>query len=306
MGASHSASEPCSTTWKCHPVKTTPTLDADHSDWADVEAYTSSLLMISGSEYAEGGLTAKCQYDSENIYFAFEIPGKYRFSATDNHLCAAIATMFKVGSKATYTNMGGCPDAISGCPDGVPDTCSDYRVDIGAHWELATTEQRTLYPVNSTATAGTGNDPIANKDDEYAVSAQCRFDDDDANAGNEWAGAWAHTSTSATEGEDGTYHFEMSRLLKTPSSVTDAQLTAGETYEFGVAYWDPYQATETGWTAIGHYITGCASKWIELELVSDQGGDTAAGGANDSSSPSFGLSSMLAALAVGSSVVSWM
>mgnify|MGYP005841288447 CR=1 FL=1 len=70
------------------------------------------------------------------------------------------------------------------------------KVDIGAHWELSGTQPNTLYDVSSTvaqgrqAEGGTGNDPIANKDDEYAFSPYCRFDDDDANADNEWAGAW--------------------------------------------------------------------------------------------------------------------
>ena len=84
-----------------------------------------------------------------------------------------------------------------------------------------------------------------------AVSPFCRFDDDDANAGNEWAGAWTHTNP--TDGATGTYKFELSRTLTTQSTVTDAQMVPGETYEFGVAFWDPFQ-TEEGWTDMGKTV----------------------------------------------------
>jgi hypothetical protein len=269
-GSNVNAQSDCSATWKCMPISTPPTLDADHSEWADVEAFTTDLLMTSGTPYDAGVASYKCLYDSENIYFALEIPGEYRFSSEDNHLCAAIATMFKIGAQATYVNMGGCPDAIAGCSGGVPDTCDEYRVDIGAHWELAGTNRSTFYGWGDSVSEARqaadppGNDPIANNDDEYSVSPYCRFDDDDADAGNEWAGAWTHTDP--TEGEFGTYHFEIARRLTTPSTLTDAQLTPGETYQFGVAFWDPFES-EQGWSDIGHYLTGCATNWIDLELV---------------------------------------
>lgn len=220
--------------------------------------------------------TYKCVYDENRIYFALEIPGEYRFNTTDNHKCASIATMTKVGKDATFMNMGGCPDAMGGCSDGVvPDTCETYTVDIGAHWELRTTKQGVAYNVpettvpevsaqSDTVTPLTGDDPIANNDDEYSVSPFCRFDDNDANAGNEWAGAWVHTNP--IDGEFGLYRFEISRSLKTPSTVTDAQMSPGGTYSFGVAFWDPFE-TESGWSDAGHYVTGCGTKWIDLELV---------------------------------------
>jgi hypothetical protein len=129
--------------------------------------------------------------------------------------------------------MGACPDAQAGCDatGGVPATCETYTVDIGAHWELATTEQGVTYPINTVD--GTGNDLVANKDDEYAVIPYCRLDDEDGDgAGNEWAGGWSH-SAGTEDGADGTYTFELSRLLVTASTATDAQMTIGETYEFG-------------------------------------------------------------------------
>lgn len=263
----------CSTTWTCHPTPTPPSLDADHSDWDSVNAYTTTLVNTAGKEWDAGKASYKCLYDSEQIYFALEIPGEYRFNSTNNKMCAAIGTMFKIGEKASYLNMGGCPDAMAGCPDGVPETCDDYRVDIGAHWELSGTQQGVMYEMAGSATDRQasdepgGNDLIANKDDEYAVSSFCRFDDDDANAGNEWSGAWAHSNP--IEGEFGNYHFEVSRLLKTPSNLTDAQLTPGETIQFGIAFWDPYEVEGTGWTDIGHFVTGCGTKWIDLELSTE-------------------------------------
>jgi len=273
-------SQDCGATWTCRPTTTAPTLDADHSEWADVKGIATDMLMITGEEYAGGQASYKCMYDDEKIYFALEIPGEYRFNATDNKQCAAIATMMKIGPDASYINMGACPDAFAGCADGVPASCDSYRVDIGAHWELSGTEQGVEYGVSIADVEGvttrSGNDLIANKDDEYAVSPYCRFDDDDAAAGNEWAGAWLHTNP--VDGEFGTYKYELSRLLTTESTTTDGQFVAGQTFEFGVALWDPFQ-TEAGWTEIGHYVTGCGTKWINLELaVDDAGGASGAGG----------------------------
>jgi hypothetical protein len=194
-----------------------------------------------------------------------EIPGKYRFDPDENKRCAAIGTMMPIGSKAGFLNMGGCPESMEagGCPDGIiPETCMDYTVDLGAHWILKTTAMNTEYTMN--ATTGTGNDLVANKDDEWAVSSYCRPDDNDSMAaGNEWAGAWSHSNP--VEGEMGMYTFEISRTLKTPSTLSDAQLEGGNTYDFGIAYWDPFE-TENGWTAAGHFLTGCSTDWIKLRL----------------------------------------
>lgn len=170
-----------------------------------------------------------------------------------------------IGPKAAFLNMGGCPEAMeNGCENGIPPECADYLVDLGAHWELRTTEQNVEYQMN--ATTGSGNDLIANLDDEYGVSSYCRPDDDDALAGNEWSGAWSHSNP--VEGEAGMYRFELSRTLTTVSTATDAQLEAGNTYDFGIAYWDPSES-EFGWSAAGHYLTGCSADWINLTLATD-------------------------------------
>jgi hypothetical protein len=179
--------------------------------------------------------------------------------------------MLKIGEKATFVDMGGCPEE-NACDS---DVCTPYLVDIGAHWELKTTEQSKFYGIN--VDDGTGDDPIANKDDEFAVNSECRFDDSGEGAGNEWAGAWAHIAneaagverSSSSEGDSGNYVFELSRLLTTNSPSTDRQLEGGETYSFGVAYWDPNQNATSGWTKADHYVTGCARDFIDLILEED-------------------------------------
>jgi hypothetical protein len=264
------SSQPSSLT--CTYTATAPTLDADLSDWVAVTGIETKIYQIGGTvEYLGGSVSYKCSYDDSNIYFALAIPGDYRFDTTTSELCASIATMLKVGSLATFVNMGGCPDAASGCSSSVaPASCDNYRVDLGAHWELPSTQQSVAYTIN--AGTGTGEDLVASLNDEYAVSAYCRAFDDGAGAGNEWAGAWAHSNP--IDGEAGTYTFELSRLLTTGSSSTDAQLVAGGTYQFGIAFWDPYESA-AGWSDPGHYVTGCAAEWIDLVLeASSSSGST--------------------------------
>jgi hypothetical protein len=117
------------------------------------------------------------------------------------------------------------------------------------------------------ASTGTGNHEIANLDDEYGAGPFCRPDDDDSpNASNDWTGSWSHSNP--VDGQDGVYTFEIARTLNTASAATDAQLVPGNTYEFGIAYWDPYE-TDLGWTDAGHYLTGCSSTWINLVLSTD-------------------------------------
>jgi hypothetical protein len=262
-----------------------PQLDADLSDWTtDDDNNNGTTILVTpvyhailAEEYDDGQVTIQCRYSSGSstttgddsgvgqLYLAIQVPGLYRFNALDDHQCAAIGTMMKMGPDATFVNMGGCPDAAdgTGCDAGVPDTCDSYRVDI-LHWQLSGTTPGTLYGTNSGE--GTGDDVVANKDDEYAVGPSCRFDDDGTMAANEWSGAWTHTNP--VDGEPGTYIFEVSRSLTTASTDTDAQLQPGGTYSFGIAFWDPYETAE-GWTDSGHYVTGCGTDWFELQLLDD-------------------------------------
>jgi hypothetical protein len=300
-------------TFICHPTTTSPVLDGDLSDWSiypESSITSSSLTAAMGAmPYGAGDLTMRCVYDESRIYFAFEVPGAYRFDAADDHKCASISTMMPIGKDATYFYMGGCPLAM-GEPEcnSVPEECETHLVDIGGHWELSTTEMGVEYGVD--LESGTGNDPIANKDDEYAVGAYCRLDDNDDLAGNEWAGAWSHTNPTpplqmveASPGRsspDDKYIFEMSRLLKTASTRTDAQLEAGQTIGFGVAFWDP-NIFEAGWNAPSHYVTGCSQNWIDLILATDDmdvGGDADEGDVGTSSGSVISALLGLAVIAV--------
>jgi hypothetical protein len=254
----------------CKSTDNVPTLDGDLDDWSAVEGgIVTEIRSIFGLTYDLGEATYKCVHDSEKVYFALEIPGQYRFNSTDDTQCAAIGTMMKIGSKAGFINMGGCPEAMeTGCADGViPPECEDYVVDLSAHWELSTTEMGVEYTMN--ATTGSGNDLVANNDDEFGVSPFCRPDDNDSAAGNEWSGSWSHSNP--VDGGDGVYRFEISRPLTTASTMSDKQMEVGGTYEFGIAYWDPFE-TESGWTDAGHFLTGCSAEWIELVIEGPAGG----------------------------------
>jgi hypothetical protein len=245
-----------------------PVLDGDIAEWSHITGMEIPLYAPLTSElYAPGKAEVKCAHSEDRLFLTLSVPGKYRFSADSNNLCAAIGTMMRIGEDASFYGMGGCLEAQGGCDaitGGVPTECDAYRVDIGAHWELASTRQGVTYPINTNS--GTGDDPVGNKDDEYAVSPFCRLDDDGAGAGNAWAGAWSHSAGTEEEGADGTYIFELSRLLKTASTTTTAQMTIGETYDFGLGFWDPNQK-EDGWSDSNHYVSGCASDWLQLTLV---------------------------------------
>ena len=229
---------------KCLPVSSPPTLDGKIDDWSSVETVEAPLTgALTAAPYPHGPAKIGCVYDTNKVYFLYQIPGLYRFDATDNHKCASISSMFKIGMDASLYNMGGCPLALEDCPSDSTE-CDDYKVDIGGHWELKTTEQGVYYATNE----DTGDDVVANKDDEYAVSPLCRMDDDDALAANEWEGAWSYvdgndvsdigrTDSNSDEVVVGSYVFEMARSLTTISDETDAQLEAGKDIDYGFAFW---------------------------------------------------------------------
>lgn len=131
-------SHSCFTNWKCLPTKTAPTIDADFRDWDGMEFISTKLIQaLTGKEYDAGHGIYMCMYDTDNIYIALQIPGEFRYNATDNHLSPAVGLMFKMGSKATYVNMGGCPETMGGnnC-SAIPDSCADYMVDLGESYVI--------------------------------------------------------------------------------------------------------------------------------------------------------------------------
>ncbi|KAL7445572.1 hypothetical protein ACHAXM_009928 [Skeletonema potamos] len=256
-------------TLQCQKTATPPSLDTSGDTWSAIETVETPLTAALTSQlYTPGNVKIQCVYDDEQVYFRFQVPGKYSFDSTNDEKCAAMSEMFQIGEKAELYNMGNCPMGMGSC-SGLAD-CSEYLVDVSPHFELASTERAVIYEPNT----GTGDDAIANKDDEYAVSPYCRNDDDGSNAGNEWYGAWNFATAVAqqrvvSDGEDGYYIFEVSRSLTTPSPETDVQLVPGKAVGWGFAFWDPFE-TDNGWTDSGHYVTGCSQDWIDLILVTDE------------------------------------
>jgi hypothetical protein len=124
------------TTFTCSRNKTTITLDADLTEWTGVTGISTPLRQpLSGSIFAGGDAKYKCQYSDTHLYLTMEIPGPFSFDSTTSEKCAAISTMFKIGEKATFYNMGGCPLAVANttvCDNDVfPSACDDYRVVRG-------------------------------------------------------------------------------------------------------------------------------------------------------------------------------
>jgi len=89
-------------TFICNPTTTPPTLDGDLGDWSDAAATSSLTAAMGAMPYGAGDLTMRCVYDDSRIYFAFEVPGAYRFDPNDDHKCASISTMMQVGPDATF------------------------------------------------------------------------------------------------------------------------------------------------------------------------------------------------------------
>ena len=114
----------------------------------------------------------------------------------------------------------------------------------------------------------------------------------------------AASANRTTSNTDDKYVFEMSRLLKTASSKTDAQLEAGQKIGFGVAYWDPNFSEDAGWNAPSHYVTGCSQNWIDLVLATpdmdldstDEGETGASTNPASSVSPKAGLTAAAATI----------
>ena len=76
-------------------------------------------------------------------------------------------------------------------------------------------------------------------------------------------GGWSH-SAGTEEGVDGTYTFELSRLLVT--AYTGRPI--GEAFYFGASFWDPNQK-EDGWSDYNHYVSGCgtSAEWFHLSTL---------------------------------------
>lgn len=87
----------------CEPLgdHTIPNLDGDLVDWAGIAEHKLHLTSaMRAMPYASGDLSLRCSYDDTRIYMVFEVPGRFRFNTTDDHLCASMSTMWRVGEDA--------------------------------------------------------------------------------------------------------------------------------------------------------------------------------------------------------------
>jgi len=226
------------------------TIDGMIGDWAGVPGTTITLIRpLATTERIVNGLEIRTAYDDSNIYILVLITDDYDYNATDDHKSGAIAVLFAIDEAAT-PDMGG----------------GKGYVDIW-HWELDVGPG-----VVTGFNLASGNDPVGNLDDEYALDVMDRHDDATA---NEIYGAWSHTNMSAV-GAKGTWIFEFKRSLTTSDTLKqDKQFEIGKTYKVAVAYWDADELGEpgvnNGWTDAGHYAT-CKDpatldfSWINMEL----------------------------------------
>ena len=80
----------------CVPVSNAPTLDGSTDDWSSVEMYEMPLTgALTGALYPHGNFKMQCVYDTDRIYFLFQVPGPYGFNATVDEQCAAMSTMVR-------------------------------------------------------------------------------------------------------------------------------------------------------------------------------------------------------------------
>jgi hypothetical protein len=226
------------------------TIDGLIGDWDGVPVTKITMIQpLSPDNKMVDGLELRVAYDDSNIYVLAIITDDFDYNVTHHRNSAALAVLFAVDEAAT-PDMGG----------------GTGYVDIW-HWELDT---------GPGVVAGfnllSGDDPVGNLDDEYALSIFDRHDDATA---NELYGSWAHTDMSAV-GAEGEWIFEMKRSLTTSDTLKqDAQFVIGETVKLSIAYWDADETGEpgvlNGWTDAGHYAT-CKDpatldfSWIDVEL----------------------------------------
>lgn len=91
----------------CAKVTQAPVLDGNANDWNAevVQAPLTGALTSSSYPHGSGNVEIQCVHDAEKVYFLFKIPGPYSFASDNDHKCAAMSTMFKMGELATLFNM---------------------------------------------------------------------------------------------------------------------------------------------------------------------------------------------------------
>ena len=198
-------------------------VDGAAEEWESCGAREITLDMVqvgvagAGSERLQGALRVRFANDGTNIYVLAQINAPYFFNLTGgNELSHSYAVMWRVGERATMSDMGGCPipaadpydcSAVqSMCTSNSSQCdCADYLTDV---WHMETSSPGALpgvqYPYRGPVlfenNAGTyssygynpemlgayqpaverlfsGNDHTSNSDDEFSVHPCIRDDD---------------------------------------------------------------------------------------------------------------------------------
>jgi hypothetical protein len=231
------------------------TVDGDASDWESVTGLDLSLEPIEAeeSELEPKQATVKAARDDEFVYVLLQVEDDYNWDPENANLSGAAAIMWLIEPEAG-AHMG------AEDPSGGP---SAGMVDIW-HWETECAAGEETG--GSVSEPGEGNDPGnddgCNFDDEWALSAAEREDDNGAGAENSLLGVWAHTNPAADA--EGTWIFEARRPLQT-GDEQDAQLAAGDSVRMALAYWDP-DTTPEGWEGDQH-AQSANQGWIEVTLA---------------------------------------
>jgi hypothetical protein len=228
-------------------------VDADISDWAEIDGVDMTLFPISGESFETHESTLKVAHDNDFVYVLFTIDDDYDWNAEDHKLTASSAIQWAVDP---------------GAGEAMGSTDEDREVSLGLvdiwHWEIdCASGQQSGGAVSD---PGDGNDPgddgPCNFDDEYATATEDREDDDGDGAENNLLGAWTHTASVADA--DGTWIFEMSRPLDT-GDAQDAQFQVGSSALVAAAYWDADSGPD-GWEAEFHVQTANQG-WITVNFL---------------------------------------
>ncbi|XP_057966725.1 uncharacterized protein LOC131156788 [Malania oleifera] len=260
------------------------TLDGRADDWADIDGFEFSLLPALDPhpehEYKGGKMTVKALHDGHDVFFMLQVDGDYVYSKGNNNKCPSVALMFQIGEHASYHNMGGCKEARGSCTS---KNCHGHEVDI-MHFSIGNAIPGRLYGGNPADNRdGNGGDRFGHLVDVYAWNPHCRYLDgmgpsgNNNSAQNNWKGAWWHSSLTvhsgflvedspyASDGQKGTYYFELSRPLRTMDHLQqDVQLTIGDSSKASAAFWYPVDGNP--WHGSGHYAIGC--DWVPLDITS--------------------------------------
>jgi hypothetical protein len=233
----------------------TVTVDGDDADWESIPGVDIELEAISTETVESKNATIKVAYDDTHLYVLLLVEDDFDWDAADAHLSASTAVMWAV-EEAAGPHMGTDAEGEE------EDYTSLGMVDIW-HWEL---ECAIGTPqggeVSDAGDGDLGNDAGCNFDDEWATDPETREDDNGEGAENSLLGVFGHTNPVA--GGEGTWIFEMRRLLET-GDRQDAQFAVGTTAHLALAYWDADNGPE-GWDDAEH-IQSSHLGWIEVTLV---------------------------------------